>query len=181
MNATMQTFLFPGGRSGAMQCPHLRCGLLQVTPMALVENILAFFRRVFATEYSSLTATVETETGLQNTDAFLAELKKITRQTGEITHAFSDPDCGVIGYAQLFRAGGTITIHRIWTIYPKRGHGSKMLRQICALADRHQVFIQLKIAPLGRKPYPMSSPQLRQWYHRHGFRGEKKLIRSPSM
>jgi hypothetical protein len=149
--------------------------------MVIAKTIAAVYRRLRPNEYSSLSATVETPTGREKTDAFFAELKEITRQTGEITHAFSDPDCGLIGYIQLHRAGGSITIHRIWTVFPKRGHGSKMLTQICELADRHQVFIKLKIAPLGAKPYPMSSPQLREWYHRHGFRGQKKLIRTPSM
>lgn len=129
-------------------------------------------------EYLSLSATAETETG-RRTDAFFAELKTITRQSGAITHAFSDPECGLVGYIQLHRAAGSVTIHRIWTVIPKRGYGSKMLRQLCDLADRHKVFIKLKIAPLGTKPYPMSAMQLRDWYQRHGFRGEKKMIRSP--
>jgi hypothetical protein len=152
--------------------------------MSLIQTISDWFDRLLARrashrEYLSLQATVETGNGKQRTDAFLSELKSITRQTGDITHAFAG-DCGnLIGYIQLHRAGGTITIHRIWTVFPKKGHGSTMLRQICALADRHHVYIQLKIAPLGHKPYPMFAVELRQWYHRHGFRGDKKLIRLP--
>jgi RimJ/RimL family protein N-acetyltransferase len=149
--------------------------------MVISKAIAAIRTRFKGREYSSLSATVETPTGRKNTDAFFAELAAITHQTGSITHAFNDPENGLIGYIQLHRAGGTITIHRIWTVFPKRGYGSKMLRQVCDLADRHQVFIKLKVAPLGRKPYPMSALQLREWYHRHGFRGEKKLIRSPSI
>jgi hypothetical protein len=148
--------------------------------MILSKAIRAIRSRFDGREYSSLSATVEISTDRKNTDALFDELKSITHQTGPITHAFDDPEMGLIGYIQLHRAGGTITIHRIWTVFPKRGYGSKMLRQVCELADRHQVFIKLKIAPLGRKPYPLSAVQLREWYHRHGFRGEKKLIRSPS-
>ena len=149
--------------------------------MVISKAITAIRTRFKLREYSSLSATVETPTGRRNTDAFFEELKSITHQTGSITHAFNDPNMGLIGYIQLHRAGGTITIHRIWTVFPKRGYGSKMLRQICELADRHQVFIKLKVAPLGQKPYPLSAVQLREWYHRHGFRGEKKLIRSPAL
>ncbi len=151
--------------------------------MLITKAINAILSRFHAGEnqkFSTLQATVETPTGWENTEAFFAELNSITQQAGAITHAFNDPQDGLIGYVQLHRAGGTITIHRIWTVFPKRGYGSKMLRQLCRLADRHKVLIKLKIAPLGRKPYPMSAIQLREWYHRHGFRGEKKLIRSPA-
>jgi hypothetical protein len=139
-------------------------------------EIRALFR---ARQYVTLSGTVAAY-GSQNTDAFFADLNAITRKTGNITHAFLDPQSAPVGYVDLHRAGGTVTIHRIWSVFPRRGHGSKMLRQICELADRHHVFIKLKIAPLGRKPYPMSSEQLREWYCRYGFKGEKHLIRAPS-
>jgi hypothetical protein len=112
--------------------------------------------------------------------SFFADLAVISNLTGNITHTFCDPLEGPIGYVQFHRAGTTVTIHRIWTLLPKHGHGSKILRQICELADRHHVFIKLKVAPLGRRPYPMSKEQLRAWYHRHGFRGRRQLVRSPS-
>jgi hypothetical protein len=154
-----------------------RCDATRTAPVAsFLQRVTSLF---FARRYATLSATVETRRD-QNVDAFFAELSKITRQTGQITHAFVDPADGPVGYIQLHRAGGTITIHRIWTVFPNRGHGSKMLGQICALADRHGVFIKLKIAPLGKKPYPMSHAQLKQWYHRHGFRGDKKLVRTPA-
>jgi hypothetical protein len=149
----------------------------------LIRKAISAVRNRFGggQKYSTLQATVETPTGWENTEAFFAELNSITHRAGAITHAFSDPQDGLIGYVQLHRACRSITIHRIWTIIPKRGYGSKMLRQMCQLADRHRVLIKLKIAPLGRKPYPMSADQLREWYHRHGFRGEQKLVRVPSV
>jgi hypothetical protein len=153
--------------------------------MIIRKTISAFckrlrVRRAMRSEYLSLSATVETATRRRDTDAFFAELRKITHQTGEITHTFSEPTGVPIEYIQLHRCGGAVTIHRLWTVCPKRGHGSKMLRQICGLADRYRVFIKLKISPLGPKPYPMSVVELRAWYHRHGFRGDRKLIRSPT-
>lgn len=147
--------------------------------MLFHRKILAFTDRILRREYNSLSATVERPTR-ENTDAFFAELLTITRQTGDITHAFCDADQHPVGYIQLHRQGGEITIHRIWTVYPKRGFGSKMLRKVCELADRHKVFIRLKVAPLGPQPHPMSSEQLQQWYHRHGFRGQRKMLRVPS-
>ncbi len=138
----------------------------------LLRNI--FSRRT----YNTLSVTVEQPTG-KNADAFFAELATITRQTGGITHAFCDDRQQPVGYVQLHRSGGEITIHRIWTIYPKRGIGSRMLSQLCELADRHQVFIKLKVAPLGPAPVPMSAEELGQWYRRHGFRGQRKMLRAP--
>lgn len=135
--------------------------------------------RIIGREYNALQATIERPTR-KNADAFFAELATITKQTGSITHVFVDGQEQPVGYVQLHRAGGEITIHRIWTVYPKRGIGSKMLRKVCELADRHKVFIRLKVAPLGPRPHPMTAEQLREWYHRHGFVGQRKLIRVPT-
>ena len=164
-----------------MQCHLRRPRGLFFSPLTVTihRNIFAYLDRIIGREYNSLDATVE-RPARENADAFFAELATITRQTGSITHAFVDGQEHPIGYVQLHRAGGEITIHRIWTVYPKRGFGSHMLRKVCELADRHKVFISLKIAPLGPKPYPMSADQLREWYHRHGFVGERKLVRVPS-
>jgi hypothetical protein len=147
--------------------------------VTIYRSIFALADRVIGRDYNALQATIERPTS-QNADAFFAELATITRQTGSITHAFVDGEEHPIGYVQLHRAGGEITIHRIWIVYPKRGFGSKILRKVCELADRHKVFIRLKVAPLGPKPHPMSAEQLREWYHRHGFVGERKLIRVPA-
>jgi hypothetical protein len=140
--------------------------------------MLARINRIIGRRFNSLTATVVRPTA-DNTDAFFAELLRITRVAGNITHAFCENDQPV-GYIQLHRAKGSITIHRIWTVYPRRGIGSHMLRKVCELADKHQVFVKLKVAPLGPRPHPMSADQLRQWYHRHGFRGRKKMLRVPT-
>jgi hypothetical protein len=112
-------------------------------------------------------------------DAFFADLPAIARPTGSITHAFCDDAQQILGYVQLHRSAATVTLHRIWSVRPGNGYGSHMLRSLCELADRHRVHLQLKVIPLGAKPYPMSADQLRAWYHRHGFRGTKKLIRDP--
>lgn len=105
-----------------------RCDATRTAPVASFLSRVGGLLRM--RRYATLSATFESSSD-QNTGAFFAELAKITRQTGEITHTFVDPDEGPTGHVQLHRSGGTITIHRIWAVFPRRGHGSKMLRQIC--------------------------------------------------
>jgi hypothetical protein len=114
-------------------------------------------------------------------DALLDDLAMVARTIGPITHEFADDNRQPTGYVQLHRKGASITIHRIWALRPHHGFGSQMLRQLCSLADRHGVELRLKVAPLGAKPYPLSSDQLRGWYQRHGFHGTNKLIRQPAV
>ena len=118
--------------------------------------------------------------GRQRTDAFFADLAMITHRAASVTHSFCDENNQPIGNIQLHRSGGEVMIHRIWTLQPGQGQGSKILSKVCELADRHGVVIRLKVAPLGAKPYPMSAGQLEDWYRRHGFVGEKKLVRFPA-
>jgi hypothetical protein len=114
------------------------------------------------------------------TDAFFAELAETTGKLGSITHSFADEQKKIIGYVQLHRIPDAVILHRIWTLVPRQGHGSIMLNHLCNLADRHAVQLQLKVIPLGTRPYPLSAEQLRAWYCRHGFKGGKTLIREPS-
>ena len=87
-----------------------------------------------------------------------------------------------MGSCNSMKSRGRLNIHRIWTQEFGRRNGSMMLRTLCELADRHGVEMRLKVVPFGRKPYPLSRLQLKNWYERHGFQGEGwKMWRAPSL
>jgi hypothetical protein len=117
-----------------------------------------------------------------NVATFLAALQMIAPAVGRGSYAFNKSVGGCHGYVQFIpRSSRTIEIHRLWTHDPGRGNGTLMLKWLCELADQHRVEIKLKVLPIGRKPYPMSREQLRDWYRRHGFEGEAwKLSRKPA-
>jgi hypothetical protein len=117
--------------------------------------------------------------GSGGANALLADLKQAARQIDLRTFEFSQGDTAAVGYVQLQRWGAELVLHRIWTAVPQQGLGSLILRSLCELADAHNVVLRLKVAPLGAKPYPLSEQQLRNWYHRHGFTGQRKLVRLP--
>jgi hypothetical protein len=48
-----------------------------------------------------------------------------------------------------------------------------MLQTVCDLADEHDIGIRLKVIPIGRKPYPLPREQLKAWYERFGFAGQR--------
>jgi len=49
------------------------------------------------------------------------------------------------GWVQfILRSDTRLEIHRLWTLQPRKGNGSMMLRTICALADKHGIEIVLK-------------------------------------
>jgi hypothetical protein len=110
---------------------------------------------------------------------FLAELSSIAPPVGGGHYAFAKSGGGCHGFVQfIIRADRQIEIHRLWTLDPGRGNGTKMLRTLCDLADRHEVEIKLKVLPFGRKPYSLSRAHLKAWYQRHGFQGSGwKLLR----
>jgi ribosomal protein S18 acetylase RimI-like enzyme len=111
---------------------------------------------------------------------FLDALAKIAPRSDRAEYTLRSPD-GAYGFVQfIVRSSDMLTIHRLWTLQPGRGVGSHMLNTLCELADRHGVALALKVAPIGRKPYPLAREQLLEWYQRHGFEGtRKKLIRLP--
>jgi hypothetical protein len=130
-----------------------------------------FFRR-------SKTASAEPA---PNVSAFLTGLAAFAKRVERGAHAFVD-DAGVCrGFVQfIICSDRKISIHRIWTLRPGEGNGSKMLQTLCELADLHEVELTLKALPIGRKPYPRSRDQLCDWYKRYGFEGtHKKLLRKP--
>jgi hypothetical protein len=110
---------------------------------------------------------------------FLVELGRMAPAVGGGHYAFAKPEGGCLGFVQfIIRSDCQIEIHRLWTLDVGKGNGTKMLRTLCDLADRHEVEIKLKVLPFGRKPYALSRGQLKAWYERHGFQGSGwKLLR----
>jgi hypothetical protein len=118
---------------------------------------------------------------LTNVRDFFASLGEVAVPAGRGDYQFKKPDGHLRGLVQFIIASDRkLTIHRIWTPYPREGHGGFMLGTLCGLADRHSVEMELKVLPIGRKPYPLSTQQLFEWYKQFGFVGStKKMSRIP--
>jgi hypothetical protein len=112
---------------------------------------------------------------------FLAELNTVAPSGDYGSFGFPHPGGGFRGWVQfIVDSPKQVTIHRLWTLSPGKGHGKHMLGIVCELADRHSVLLKLKVLPIGRKPYPRSRQQLHDWYQSFGFEGTvKKMMRFP--
>jgi hypothetical protein len=117
----------------------------------------------------------------QNVRRFLAAMEAIAPHAGLGANGFRNPDGGCYGFVQfLVNSPQSVTIHRLWTLQPGQGNGTRVLTKVCELADFYGVELKLKTLPFGRKPYRMSPEQLRTWYERHGFKGtQRRLTRPP--
>jgi hypothetical protein len=115
----------------------------------------------------------------QNVKNFLSALMVIAPPAGDGDYMFTKSEGGCHGFVQfIHNSPRSLTIHRLWTLERGQGNGSIMLRKLCQLADEHGVELTLKCLPFGRKPYPLLSEQLVDWYQRYGFVGNrKKMIR----
>lgn len=113
---------------------------------------------------------------------FLEDLISVAPQAGAGTYAFHNAEGDRIGFVQIVNAShNEATIHRIWSLESRRGHGSAMLRWVCEIADRHGIVLKLRALPFGKEPYSMSRAQLLDWYERHGFEEKRqKLVRMPA-
>jgi hypothetical protein len=72
----------------------------------------------------------------------------------------------------LWPGGGRVWLKEIRAIEFGKGHGTAALRFVLALADKHEVTVQLqahRIMTIDRK-FGLSTAQLKRWYARHGFR-----------
>ena len=118
---------------------------------------------------------------IQAMATFVQDLESVTRPAENGHRAFVDMDGTYLGFIQiLFEPGRRITLHRVWSLQAGKGHGTRMLQTLCDLADRHDVEIQLRPLPIGRKPYPKSREQLIAWYRRFGFEVVgRKMVRQP--
>ena len=79
---------------------------------------------------------------------------------------------------------GNVSFNSIQTVPPdvceKKWFASKVMNQIVALADKHQVPISLSVSPFGQES--LSEKELESWYRRVGFERPdeySELIRQP--
>ena len=114
-------------------------------------------------------------------DGFWTEMGRLSRQLDPVTFVFTGGESAGEAFVQIVRhSQAEISLHRLWVSRTRSGDGSRALRTLCGLADRHGVRISLQVRPFGAKPYPMTRQQLLQWYLRHGFEGDGwKLARHP--
>jgi len=105
---------------------------------------------------------------------------------GTISHPFS-------GHERLWVEGwkpvaafevkpfdGRIDLGCIRTFERRKGHGTRALKWLCQLADKHVVTIVGEIKPVGVERPRLGVAELRQWYKRHGFEVTgRKIVRRP--
>jgi hypothetical protein len=117
----------------------------------------------------------------QNVRRFLAAMEAAAPRAGLGAYGFRNPNGGCYGFVQfLVNSPQCVTIHRLWTLQPGQGNGTRVLHKVCDLADYYGVELTLKTLPFGRKPYPFSRDQLLAWYQRHGFEVTgRKMTRRP--
>lgn len=68
---------------------------------------------------------------------------------------------------------GQIHISSILSPTRERGHASAVLKQICALADRHGVVLDGAPVPFDRQG-GRTQEELEAWYRRHGFENDDR-------
>lgn len=73
----------------------------------------------------------------------------------------------------MSRDGNEVHIHDIQSIAPKSGAGTKALKYLTKLADKHHVKLNLFAkAYSGRQEHIHSNERLMSWYEKHGFHHE---------
>ena len=126
----------------------------------------------------------------QRFDAFMKEYESLTKRNpigyqgdrywymGEV----EGKHCLVITNMNIF--DGSVSFNSIQTVPPdvceKKGFASKVMNQIVALADKHQVPMTLSAVPFGQKS--LGEKELESWYRRAGFDREdeyEELRREP--
>jgi GNAT superfamily N-acetyltransferase len=172
--------LFVAGFAGACLLASLYGFLQGAWPFGLVEAIwfVVAIRRWHKLQIRLRPAP---QAPINNVRDFLAGLETIAKPVGRGDFSFPSADGSPEGYVQLIvDSPQAVTIHRVWSLQSGQGTGSKILRALCELADRHGVELALKVIPIGRQPHPMTRDQLVAWYQRHGFEGtRRKMVRRP--
>ena len=73
----------------------------------------------------------------------------------------------------LSRDGSEVHIHDIVSLDPNKGHGTKGLKELTKLADKHGVKLNLHALAYTKDPnYITHTPTLIKWYKKHGFQHE---------
>jgi len=73
--------------------------------------------------------------------------------------------------------GDVILIESIRSVFRGKGFGSAGLKWLCRLAD----ILELAVYPFGSTKPRLSKEQLIAWYRRHGFTGNGRMTRFPSL
>lgn len=72
------------------------------------------------------------------------------------------------------RDGNQVHIHDIQTLAPKSGAGTKALKHLTSLADKHGVKLNLFAKAYSNRPeHIRSTPKLIKWYEKHGFKHDE--------
>lgn len=70
--------------------------------------------------------------------------------------------------------GNQIHLHDIQTLEPRSGAGTKALKHLTSLADKHGVKIGIHAKAYSKRPeYITSTPRLIKWYKKHGFQHDE--------
>ena len=64
--------------------------------------------------------------------------------------------------------GGVVAIQKLNSINTHKGHGTQFMHWLCALADKHNMQIEL-CARNDDPNAPMNTDQLKEWYEKFGF------------
>ena len=79
--------------------------------------------------------------------------------------------CLVITNLYIDESRGSIKFNNIQTVPPGvcegKGYASKVMDQITAIADKHQVALRLDVKPFGQES--LGVKELKSWYSRVGF------------
>ena len=86
-------------------------------------------------------------------------------------HPF-DPDQHIIHNTVVHASkdGHQVHIHDLRTLDPDKGNGTKALKHLTAMADKHGVKLNLHAKAYSKQPeHVTKTHQLVSWYKKHGF------------
>lgn len=74
----------------------------------------------------------------------------------------------------LSKDGNEVHMHDIFSTAPKSGAGTKALKHLTGLADKHGVKINIHAKVYSDRPeHIRSTGKLMKWYNKHGFQHEE--------
>lgn len=99
-------------------------------------------------------------------DSFIKDLHNTSSD-----HPFDNKKRILHGVAvHLSREGNTVHIHDLQSASPDSGHGTKALKHLTNLADKHNVKLTLHAKAYSKRPeHIQSTITLQKWYKKHGF------------
>ena len=87
---------------------------------------------------------------------------------------------GIIALGIIQNEKKTVHIYHLGAFISLRGHGSKILKELCQQADNFNIYLSASavVMPNGNLPQ-MDTKQLIQWYESFGFKEDTGLLREP--